>query len=59
MVMDPVDGATAHLLVAAAYHDAATNADEHGDPSIGEFPRVALHLFEEQDTSKAAPTASS
>lgn len=48
MSMDPEDEATAHLLVAAAYHDAAAQADERGDPSVGEFSRAVLRLFEEQ-----------
>lgn len=45
--MSQHDEATAHLLVAAAFHDAAAAADERGDPSIGDFSRAVLRRFEE------------
>ncbi len=45
--MSPEDEATAHLLVAAAFHDAAAAADERGDPSVGDFSRAVLRRFEE------------
>ena len=44
--MTPEDEATAHLLVAAAFHDAAANADERGDPRVGDFSRAVLRQFE-------------
>ncbi|GAB3002093.1 hypothetical protein GCM10023080_079680 [Streptomyces pseudoechinosporeus] len=43
----PDDEATAHLLVTAAFHDAAARADEHDDVSIGEFARAVLRRFDE------------
>ncbi|WP_228981312.1 hypothetical protein [Streptomyces sp. DH12] len=45
--MTPDDEATAHLLVTAAFHDAAAGADERGDSSIGDFSRAVLRRFEE------------
>lgn len=47
MYVSPDDEATAHLLVAAAFHEAAANADEHDDVSIGEFSRAVLRRFDE------------
>lgn len=41
------DEATAHLLVVAAFHNAAAKADEHDDVSIGEFSRAVLRRFDE------------
>ena len=52
--MTPEDEATAHLLVAAAFHDAAAAADERGDASIGEFSRAVLRLFEEEQHLEGA-----
>ncbi|MCX4606866.1 hypothetical protein OG402_41295 [Streptomyces anulatus] len=46
--MSPDDEATAHLLVTAAFHDAAASADERGDSSIGDFSRAVLRQFEER-----------
>jgi hypothetical protein len=43
----PDDEATAHLLVVAAFHDAAAKADEDDDVSIGEFCRAVLQRFDE------------
>lgn len=43
----PDDEATAHLLVVAAFHNAAAKADEHDDVSIGEFSRAVLRRFDE------------
>lgn len=45
--MSPEDEATAHLLVAAAFHDAAANAEERGDPAVGDFSRAVIRQFEE------------
>lgn len=47
MYASPDDEATAHLLVVAAFHDAAAKADEHDDVSIGEFSRAVLRRFDE------------
>ncbi|MGW7131326.1 hypothetical protein ACWGIA_23735 [Streptomyces bobili] len=47
MYASPDDEATAHLLVVAAFHDAAARADEHDDVSIGEFSRAVLRRFDE------------
>lgn len=46
--------ATAHLLVAAAFHDAAAKADEHGDPMVGDFSRAVLRKFEEEQHLEGA-----
>jgi hypothetical protein len=43
----PDDEATAHLLVVAAFHEAAAEADEQDDVSIGEFSRAVLRRFDE------------
>lgn len=48
MHASPDDEATAHLLVVAAFHNAAAKADEHDDVSIGEFSRAVLRRFDEQ-----------
>ncbi|MFD3516318.1 hypothetical protein [Streptomyces sp. NPDC058657] len=45
--MSPEDEATAHLLVTAAFHDAAASADERGDARIGDFSRAVMRQFEE------------
>lgn len=47
MYASPDDEATAHLLVVAAFHDAAAKADEDDDVSIGEFCRAVLQRFDE------------
>ncbi|MFD9249526.1 hypothetical protein [Streptomyces bottropensis] len=47
MYASPDDEATAHLLVVAAFHEAAAKADEHDDVSIGEFSRAVLRRFDE------------
>lgn len=47
MYASPDDEATAHLLVVAAFHDAAAKADEQDDVSIGEFSRAVLRRFDE------------
>ena len=47
MHASPDDEATAHLLVVAAFHNAAAQADEHDDVSIGEFSRAVLRRFDE------------
>lgn len=52
--MSPEDEATAHLLVVAAFHDAAADADERGDPSVGEFSRAVLRLFDEHHRLEGA-----
>lgn len=52
--MSPEDEATAHLLVTAAFHDAAARADEQGDPSIGDFSRAVLRQFEEHQQLEGA-----
>ncbi|MFJ9988584.1 hypothetical protein ACIQUD_32005 [Streptomyces globisporus] len=52
--MSPDDEATAHLLVTAAFHDAAATADERGDSSIGDFSRAVLRLFEERQHLEGA-----
>ncbi|MFJ7990308.1 hypothetical protein [Streptomyces sp. NPDC096351] len=52
--MTPEDEATAHLLVTAAFHDAAASADERGDTSIGEFSRAVLRLFDEEGRLEGA-----
>ncbi|GGU61873.1 hypothetical protein [Streptomyces lavendofoliae] len=52
--MSPEDEATAHLLVTAAFHDAAARADEQGDPSIGDFSRAVLRQFEEHQHLEGA-----
>jgi hypothetical protein len=52
--MTPEDEATAHLLVTAAFHDAAANADEHGDTSVGDFSRAVLRQFEEHQRLEGA-----
>ncbi|MGA5424960.1 hypothetical protein [Streptomyces lavendulocolor] len=50
----PDDEATAHLLVAAAFHDAAATADERGDPMVGDFSRAVLRQFEEHQHLEGA-----
>ncbi|WP_256106786.1 hypothetical protein [Streptomyces sp. ODS05-4] len=50
----PEDEATAHLLVAAAFHDAAAAADERGDPTVGDFSRAVLRQFEEHQRLEGA-----
>lgn len=50
----PEDEATAHLLVAAAFHNAAAEADERGDLSIGEFSRAVIRQFEEHQHLEGA-----
>jgi hypothetical protein len=50
----PEDEATAHLLVAAAFHDAAAKAEERGDSSVGEFSRAVIRRFEEQQHLEGA-----
>lgn len=52
--MTPEDEATAHLLVAAAFHDAAAKAEEKGDRSVGDFSRAVLRRFEEQQHLEGA-----
>lgn len=52
--MTPDDEATAHLLVSAAFHDAAARADERGDSSIGDFSRAVLRRFEEEQRLEGA-----
>lgn len=52
--MTAEDTATAHLLVTAAFHDAAARADEQGDPSIGDFSRAVIRRFEEQERLEGA-----
>ena len=47
MYASPDDEATAHLLVVAAFHEAAAKADEQDDVSIGEFSRAVLRRFDE------------
>ncbi|MFF4488985.1 hypothetical protein ACFY0F_21225 [Streptomyces sp. NPDC001544] len=47
MHASPDDEATAHLLVVAAFHDAAAKAGEQDDVSIGEFSRAVLARFDE------------
>lgn len=48
------DEATAHLLVAAAFHNAAAEADERGDLRVGDFSRAVLRRFEEQQHLEGA-----
>jgi uncharacterized protein (DUF4415 family) len=43
----PDDEATAHLLVVAAFHDAAAKAEEKGDLSILRFSQAVLRHFDE------------
>jgi uncharacterized protein (DUF4415 family) len=43
----PDDEATAHLLVVAAFHNAAANAEEQGDLSILRFSQAVLNHFDE------------
>ncbi|WP_329123493.1 hypothetical protein [Streptomyces sp. NBC_01353] len=50
----PEDEATAHLLVAAAFHNAAASADERGDPRVGDFSRAVLRQFEEHQHLEGA-----
>jgi hypothetical protein len=52
--VSPEDEATAHLLVAAAFHDAAASADERGDSSVGDFSRAVLRQFEEHQHLEGA-----
>lgn len=47
MHASPDDEATAHLLVVAAFHNAAAKADEHDDVTVGEFSRAVLQRFDE------------
>lgn len=47
MYVSPDDEATAHLLVVAAFHEAAAKAAERDDVSIGEFSRAVLARFDE------------
>lgn len=48
------DEATAHLLVTAAFHDAAASADERGDTSIGDFSRAVIRQFDEHQRLEGA-----
>jgi hypothetical protein len=43
----PDDEATAHLLVVAAFHEAAAKAEEKGDLSILRFSQAVLGHFDE------------
>ncbi|MGW0188155.1 hypothetical protein ACWDV7_20620 [Streptomyces sp. NPDC003362] len=43
----PDDEATAHLLVVAAFHDAAAKAEEQGNLSILRFSQAVLKHFDE------------
>jgi hypothetical protein len=43
----PDDEATAHLLVVAAFHNAAAKADEDDDVRVGEFARAVIRRFDE------------
>lgn len=52
--MTPEDEATAHLLVAAAFHNAAAKAEEEGNRSVGDFSRAVLRHFEEQQHLEGA-----
>lgn len=52
--MTPEDEATAHLLVAAAFHDAAANAEERGDLAVGDFSRAVIRQFEEHQRLEGA-----
>ena len=52
--MTPEDEATAHLLVAAAFHNAAAKAEEEGDTTVGDFSRAVLRRFEEQQHLEGA-----
>lgn len=45
--MSPEDEATAHLLVAAAFHNATAKADEAGDPTVAQFTQAAMRDFDE------------
>ena len=54
MAMEQGDEATAHLLVAASFHDAAANADERGDPTVGDFARAVIRQFEEHHQLEGA-----
>ncbi|MET9077864.1 hypothetical protein ABZX95_38275 [Streptomyces sp. NPDC004232] len=47
MYASPDDKATAHLLVAAAFHEAAAKAEEQGDLSILRFSQAVLRHFDE------------
>ncbi|MGW7256501.1 hypothetical protein [Streptomyces sp. NPDC054834] len=47
MYASPDDEATAHLLVVAAFHNAAAKADEHDDATVGQFARAVLDRFDE------------
>ena len=48
------DRATAHLLVVAAFHDAAANAEERGDLRVGDFSRAVIRQFEEHQRLEGA-----
>lgn len=47
MSASPDDEATAHLMVAAAFHNAAAKAEEQGDLSVLRFSLAVLRHFEE------------
>ncbi|MFF5019532.1 hypothetical protein [Streptomyces sp. NPDC001165] len=47
MYSSPDDEATAHLLVVAAFHEAAAKAEEQGDLSILRFSQAVLRHFDE------------
>ncbi|MFF5020138.1 hypothetical protein [Streptomyces sp. NPDC001165] len=47
MYTSPDDQATAHLLVVAAFHEAAAKAEEQDDLSVLRFSQAVLRRFDE------------